>query len=234
MTPNFRWSFSQWEAYDQCPAKWKFQSVLKLPRGAPGPAAARGLNMHDSVERYIGGEDESVLHSDIARKYIPIFDEIRNHPNGDRGCEKRLGMDAEWNLSGGVSAGPASLTAVVAVLDAYTYLKPTNSDKGVLKIYEWKSGKPKDTHADQRSLYITFGMKAWLADEVIATTYYLEDTAPPQRSTLSTQSGWEKLRDKWDQRASLMARDTICAPKPSYKCRWCDYRKSAGGPCIFD
>jgi hypothetical protein len=50
--PPFRWSFSQWETYNGCPAKWKFKSVLKVPGGPPGPAAARGTEIHASVEEY--------------------------------------------------------------------------------------------------------------------------------------------------------------------------------------
>jgi hypothetical protein len=104
---------------------------------------------------------------------------------------------------------------------------------GVLHIGEWKSGKPKDTHVDQRKLYAMFGMKAWLADEVYVTTYYLEDTHPPMRLALKSQSGFETLKALWNDRIRTMQRDEICAPRPSYQCRWCDFSKSAGGPCPF-
>jgi hypothetical protein len=227
--PPFRWSFSQWEAYNQCPAKWNFQSRMKLPRKPPGPAAARGLQMHDSVEQYIKGAPEEMLHPDIDKRYIPILDAFKNHPNGDRHTEKKLAFDSEWYLCGVTS----KYAACVAVLDAVRYLKPHYTDKGVLEIGEWKSGRPKDTHGDQRKLYAMFGMRAWLADEVRVTTYYLENTAPPQRLVLSSQSGFEKLRDLWADRISTMQRDEICAPRPGIHCRWCDYAKSQGGPCQF-
>jgi hypothetical protein len=227
--PPFRWSFSQWEAYNQCPAKWNFQSRMKLPRRPPGPAAARGLQMHDTVEQYIKGGEPSVLHPDIDKKYIPILDAYRNHPNGDRYTEKKLAFDAEWYLC----APQSKYAACVAVLDAVRYSKPRHTDVGVLEVGEWKSGKPKDTHGDQRKLYAMFGMRAWLADEVRVTTYYLEDTAPPQRLVVSSQSGFEKLKALWIDRISTMQRDQICAPRPGFYCRFCDYAKSQGGPCQF-
>lgn len=227
--PPFRWSFSQWESYNQCPAKWNFQSKLRLPRKPPGPAAARGLQMHSTVEEYIKGADPSVLHPDINKKYIPILDAFRNHPNGDRHTEYKMAFDSEWYLCGPTS----KYAACVAVLDATRYLKPKSFDRGVLEIAEWKSGRPKDTHSEQRKLYAMFGMRAWRADEVTVTTYYLEDTAPPQRLKVATESGFEKLKAIWQDRISTMQRDEMCAPRPGVHCRWCDYAKSQGGPCQF-
>lgn len=227
--PAFRWSFSQWESYNQCPQKWNFQSRMKLPRRPPGPAAARGLQIHDSVEQYVKGAPLEVLSPAVKPKYIPILDEFRNHPNGDRYTEKKLAFDSEWY----VCAPQSKNAACVAVLDAVRYLKPTAADKGVLHIGEWKSGKPKDTHGDQRKLYAMFGMRAWLADEVHVTTYYLEDTGPPQRVTLNSAKGFETLKELWSGRISTMQRDEICAPRPGLHCMWCDYAKKQGGPCQF-
>jgi hypothetical protein len=230
--PSFRWSFSQWETYNQCPQKWNFQSRLRLPRKPAGPAAARGLEMHDTVEQYIKGADLAVLHKDINRKYIPVLDAYRNHPNGDRYTEKKLAIDNEWYV-----CGPQDKRAAcVAVLDAVRFTKPQGKhapERGVLEIGEWKSGKPKDTHADQRKLYAMFGMRAWLADEVRVTTYYLEHTAVPQRTVLASESGFEKLKDLWGGRIRTMQRDELCAPRPGFYCRFCDYAKAQGGPCQF-
>lgn len=222
--PTFRWSFSQFEAYSQCPAKWKYQSILKLPRRPPGPAASRGLEIHSTVEEYIKGADASTLHKDINPKYIPVLDGFRDHENGDRHTEKKLAFDAEWSIT----APSSKLAAVIAVLDASRF----TNDK-TLHIGEWKSGKPKDSHADQRKLYAMFGYKAWNAKRVEVTTYYLEDTAPPARIVLEAESGFMKLRQLWDDRISTMRRDEICAPRPSFGCRFCDFSKSNGGPCVF-
>jgi hypothetical protein len=243
VTPSFRWSFSQFETYNSCPAKWKFQNVLKLPRSAPGPAAARGLDMHDRAEKYIKGEisleecqygDPTKSFGDkkpakIHEKYIPILDAYRDHPTGDKGCEKKLAFTDGWYLTG--SKDPKA--ACIAVLDAYRFIRPHTTVTGVLEIGEWKSGKPKDTHSDQRKLYAMFGYKAFLADEVRVTTFYLEDTAPPERLVLKSQSGFDKLAAMWDSRIQTMRGDQICAPKPSFGCNWCDFAKSKGGPCQF-
>ena len=233
---SFRWSFSQWETYNQCPAKWKYKSVLKLPSLPPGPAAARGLSMHDRVERYIKSEIavEESLAGDAAERfgskkaaqidpsYLPVLDSFRNHPNGDRYTEHRLGFDNEWYLTGGVS----KTAWCIGVLDA-----ARNID-GVVHVGEWKSGQPKDTHGDQRKLYALFALRRWITSEVQVTTYYLEGTAPPQRLVVKP-SAEEKLKELWNNRVAQMQSDQICAPKPNEGCRWCDYAKSKGGPCPF-
>jgi hypothetical protein len=220
---NFRWSFSQWETYNQCPAKWAYGSKYKLPRKPPGPAAARGLDVHDTVEHYIKGADASTLHEAVKPKYIPVLDAFRNHPNGERYTEKKLAFDSDWYLCSPLS----KFTACVAVLDA------VRCEDGTVHIGEWKSGRPKDTHVDQRKLYAMFGMKAWIAERVEVTTYYLEDTAPPQRLTINSPKGFDILRNMWDERIKSMRRDEICAPKPNWGCKYCDFSKAAGGPCQF-
>jgi len=229
---NFRWSFSQWETYNSCPARWKYKSVMKLPSSPPGPAAARGLELHDRVENYItnqrddvsppnhsyGGKPAAIVHE----KYLPVLLAFREHPNGDRYTEKRLSFDEEWYLCGAKSPD----AWCVAVLDASRFIDRT------LHIGEWKSGKPKDTHADQRKMYALAGLRAWKADEVIVTTYYLEDTAPPQRLA-AKDSAEQKLKDLWRGRVEQMQGDKILAPKPGDHCFWCDYSKKKGGPCAF-
>lgn len=230
---NFRWSFSQWENYNGCPLRWKFKSVMKLPGSPPGPAAARGLEMHDRAEKYIKGEIESVepdaslrfgdkKPAIIADKYVHVLNEYKNHPNGERYTELRMAFDPEWYLTAFTSV----TKACIAVLDA------ARGANGVLHIGEWKSGKPKDTHSDQRKIYALAGLRRWMVDEVRVTTYYLEDTAPPERLVVKSTAE-DKLKALWNGRTDQMRRDKILAPKPGVHCRWCDYSKSKGGPCVF-
>jgi hypothetical protein len=105
----------------------------------------------------------------------------------------------------------------------------------IAHVGEWKSGKPKDTHVDQRKLYALGSLLKWhWVDEVHVTTYYVEDTAPPERlKVANTASANEKLKTLWRSRTDLMQSDKLCAPKPGIACNWCDYSKKKGGPCVF-
>ena len=255
LNPVFRWSFSQWETYNQCPFRWKCQSILKLPRGDAGPAAARGTDLHDRVENYIKGEndladitigagklfyfvgDEShkppLRQAVVHPRYVPILDEFKNHPNGARHTELKLAFDHEWDLLPFTDKRASCIMVLDAVRSggAWNGLDK-GKDDGIVWVGEWKSGKPKDTHGDQRKMYAMAGLKYFLAKEVRVTTFYLEDTAPPARLT-AADTAFVKLTDMWSHRRDLMMRDEICAPRPGFYCKWCDYRASNGGPCKF-
>ena len=237
----FRWSFSQWENYDGCPARWHFKSVLKLSGRPAGPAAARGLDLHDRVERYINGDldlhalttaDPNVKFGTkgqaiVAPKYIEVLDSFRNHNAANRHTEYKMAMDEEFHLCSPLT----QMAACISVLDAQRYIRPDVTVDSVVEIAEWKSGSPKPTHADQRKLYALFGLRGWMANEVRVTTYYLEhEDEPPQRLVVK-DTAEEKLKAIWIQRVELMKSDKICAPRPGVHCNWCDYSKRNGGPC---
>lgn len=213
-------SFSQWENYQQCPARWKFKSVMRLPTTPAGPAAQRGTDIHKTVEEYINGGQPTILHPAIGADYLEVFDKFRVWPNGDRWTERklRLGRDFKW--------GHEADEYVIMVFDVVGF-----KDK-VVEVGEWKSGKPKDTHKDQRSLYALGALQWWQAEKAVVTTYYLEDTEKPQRLTASA-TAVPKLIKIWDDRFTQMEKDKICAPRPGFYCRWCDFANSKGGPCQF-
>lgn len=238
----FRWSFSAWERYDGCAFNYKLRYIERLPSSPPGPAAARGLDLHDRVEKYITEQNRNpniMQYGDptkrfgdkkaarIHDKYIPIIEGYKEHPNGDRHCEKQMAFDSQWYLTGFTT----KYSACKAVLDA---VKFTIHDDGLkeLDIGEWKSGSPKERHADQRKLYALFGLKGWLADKVNVTTYYLEHDIKPVRLSV-TPDNWDKLVALWEARRGQMQSDKIFAPKPGDHCNWCDYAARKGGPCKF-
>lgn len=217
----FRWSFSQWENYQQCPRRWKHKTRDKLPTSPAGPAAQRGLEIHQTVEDYINGALHSTLHPAIAPAYQEVFDTYRLWPNGDRWTERKLGLGRDFGWAG--SDSPTAY--VIMVFDVMAF------DGETVHIGEWKSGKPKETHRDQRSLY-SLGALKWYpsAKQAIATTYYLEDTEVPQKLTVAA-TATPKLEAIWLQRAEQMEQDQICAPRPGFYCKWCDFSKFKGGPC---
>ena len=192
--------------------------------------------MHDRCEKFVKGEisEERLVYGDktkrygwkgpavIAEKYVPVLTALRDHPNGDRHTELRLGFDNEWYLCGGIS--PKAW--VIGVLDA------SAGKNGSVDIYEWKSGSPKTTHADQRKLYALFGLRRWLVDEVRVTTFYLEDTSEPERLVVKATAE-DKLKKLWQDRVDQMKNDDILAPAPGDHCNYCDYAKSKKGPCAF-
>lgn len=234
-TKPFRWSFSQWENYNGCPARWKYKSVLKLPSRPAGPAAARGLQIHATIEDYISQRSDTV-HPAVKPEYMPVFDTYREHPNGERHCELKFSLDENFQLCGPMLSNRAwcvMVLDVVRVGDAHRGPHSTRETPLIAHVGEWKSGKPKDTHTDQRKLYALGSLVRWPdVEKVMVTTHYVEGTAPSARLEVS-RSAKPKLEDLWRGRVEQMQRDQICAPKPGMHCQWCDYSKRIGGPCVF-
>lgn len=220
------YSFSQWERYNQCPANWKYKVRDRLPTSPAGPAAQRGLEIHATIEAYINGAQPWTLHPAIKPDYVHVFDEFRRWSGGDRWTERKLGMDKEWSW-----ASPEDPEKhVLMVLDVVAFHKPKAGAYGKLKIGEWKSGKPKDTHKDQRTIYALGGLTWWQADEVEVETHYVEGTADTER-LIAKRSALPKLIRIWDDRFKQMEDDKICAPRPGRHCDWCDFSRLKGGPC---
>jgi hypothetical protein len=220
-----RWSFSQWDTYNSCPAKWKYKYVDKLPDMPTGPAAERGTLIHSTVEAYIETCGATPLHEAVKPKYVGIFENyMLKAANAEVGLEKKIAFDYMWFP---VEPGSPKAWAVM-IFDAVAVL-PT----GEIRIGEWKSGKPKVTHPDQLDLYMLGSLLHWKdAPRVTATTHYLEATAPCSEQRME-RLGIPLWQDIWRGRVEVMERDKTCAPHPGLGCNWCGYSKRRGGPCGF-
>jgi CRISPR/Cas system-associated exonuclease Cas4 (RecB family) len=223
-------SFSSWNMYNTCPFKWKCKNVLGLDEGPSGPAAARGTLIHGMMDNYITGKSD-VLPWDKengAPKVPALGDE---HPLD--GVVKRLReivavpeMRVEFTREWEPWPPPGKPAEAVVVFDAIkTYTTHT-------EVAEWKSGKPSDSHADQRLIYALGALHIYNPPEVRVTTYYIDMTGPAQRNII-TRAQKPKLQKLWDDRRAAMEADDIMAPRANPGCRYCAFRKSVGGPCAF-
>ena len=217
-----RLSFSQWENYAQCPRRWKHGYIDKMPRTPAGPAAQRGSAIHDQIEQCIKEHRLGPVVNFPVSHHIDVIARFGNHKNGELHTEYKVAFDGKWNRT----LPEASTVRFVGVFDAVLH-RP-----GEVEIGEWKTGKPKDTHADQRRLYTLMAFRTWGVERVTATTYYFDNTSEPARLTAKASSV-TKLIKIWDDRARQMEADTFWPPRPGFYCRWCDYAKSKGGPCPF-
>jgi CRISPR/Cas system-associated exonuclease Cas4 (RecB family) len=204
---------------------------MKIKELSSGPAAERGTQIHNRIEHYIRGIDvrlpwdaerpmEGVPPLGSSHPLHGVVNRLKNWPGGDRHVERKLGFDIDWDLH----PHDADDTAYMVVLDAVGYAN------GTVEIAEWKSGKPREEHGEQRLLYGLAGLRTWLPKKVTVTTYYVDMTGPAKRITV-TPDNEQELKDMWSNRRETIINDKILAPRPNDKCRWCYLRKSAGGPC---
>jgi|KBSMisStandDraft_5_1062788.scaffolds.fasta_scaffold00197_8 hypothetical protein len=217
-------SFSKWECHHQCPFQYKCRYVDNLP-SIQNAKAARGVDIHASAEVYIKTPDG--FKTDLTwlkdKSIIPVLDAYRFHPNGMRHCEYKFALDEEWYCC----SWKSQHARVRLVFDAARFKDDT------AYIAEWKSGKPKDTHEQQREMYALGALKLWdPRKKAVVTTYYFDGTEEPQRLTVKP-GDLQMLIDKWERRFETIEKDRMWAPRPGFYCKWCSYSKTAGGPCKF-
>jgi hypothetical protein len=213
-------SFSQWENYQECPRRWKHRYLDKLPTTPAGPAAQRGIAVHAEVETFLQTKGKTPVQTKI--EHLDVLEDIIKREKGEIHTEYKMHFDEAWNRTHKDSEN----VAWVGVFDA-VHVTPKR-----VEVFEWKTGKPKATHSDQRNIYTLMAFRTWGPEEVTATTFYLDGTEGPCKLS-ATKKSVNILINKWDNRRYNMINDTFWPPRPGFYCRWCDFAKSKGGPCEF-
>lgn len=211
-----QWSFSRWKNYDTCPAKAKYLYVDKL-KEPDGPAAERGRLIHKMAEDYTNG----------VIKRLPVElgafpEEFKWLRKKKAECEKEWAFTRTWEPTDWFGAD----TWLRVKTDA---LVVTGTSAVVI---DHKTGKVYPEHKYQMSLYAlaTFIMQPTV-DTVEARLLYLDkgttDKEDYERSEIPL------IIEAWEARIRALLVDDTFAPRPSYACKWCHFRKENGGPCQF-
>lgn len=216
-------SYSAWKTWDLCPAKYRFSYLEKLPRKPPGPAAARGTEIHASVDEYLSKKTEAV-HPEISRGYGQWLMQLRELPH-KMVPEKRWAVNSDWE--------PCDYKDPEALWRGFIDLHiPMQEGEVVSDNYEWKTGKVYDDHKYQANLYATVALvleeNAQLAR--VTNVYFDQNKTTVTEVTREDHEGAKFL---WKQRHEELHRDDIFPPNPGWYCRYCDFGRENGGPCTF-
>jgi CRISPR/Cas system-associated exonuclease Cas4 (RecB family) len=209
------WSYSRLSTWEGCPAKAKYKFIDRL-KEPDSPYAARGTDLHTLAENYITGKiDKMPVQLQDVDEYI--------EPLKGGEAELQLAFDEHWNPVPWF--GPQVYCRVV--LDAVKLTPPTAI------VADHKSGKKREKeHTEQLRLYALAAFRQWpTVDEVEAQIIYI-DHGERLRMRFHRDSLTE-IKEYWDARAAKMRADDLFSPRPGPGCKWCHYRKTNGGPCIF-
>lgn len=211
------WSFSRLELWERCPFAFKCKHIDKLPD--PGsPAMARGNSIHKEAALFLNGTT-----STLAPELMKFADEMRELKTLKPFVEQQWALSSRWRKTGWFD----KLAWCRVILDAGVVY-----DDGTADVIDHKTGKKYGENVDQMNLFATATF-AWFptVEHVTTRLWYLdaddEDIAEYDRDQ------FEDLKAEWEDRVAPMFNDTIFAPRPNEKCRWCAYAKSKGGPCKF-
>lgn len=207
-------SFSRLKTYDQCPAKYKFAYIDKIPQPS-GPAAERGKMIHAEIEELVKGG-------------LPLFSEITEYlepkildwRNKDAQAEMEFAVDKKWNEVPYDS--PDAMFR--GVIDLYY------EQDNVATVLDHKTGKERD-YTDQLIAYATviFSIKPHI-DNILPVIEFIDKKKTVNYKPFDNKA-LRTMQMDLEFQFLRIEQDTIFAPNPGYLCNYCHYRKNNGGPC---
>ena len=227
------WSYSKLGDFEKC----KFLCWLKhdqkipeperpLPPGKTEHANDRGTRIHDSCEKYVRG-DIDTLTPEAEANFGPQLDLLRHlHAQGQVSLEGEWAMNEDWEPTDW-KEGWLRLK-----LDACVFL---DDDQAV--VIDYKTGRKfgnEVKHAEQLQLYqlVTF-LRYPKVQKVTAELWYL-DQPDGQNLTSMTYTRTQGLRfkDGFHRRGFALTSCEDWPANPSiHTCKWCQYGPWNGGQC---
>lgn len=211
-----QWSYSRWSTYDQCPYRAKLQYIDGLSSGT-SDATERGTEVHSMAEDWLKSKKEYPL-PPVFGFFKKEFQELRKR---GAASEHEWIFDKDWNVIKDMH-GRWLLVRIDAIC---------NVGKKRIKIIDFKTGKIRDSHEKQMSLYALAAFEAIPEVEEVETELWYIDQHHTARN-LYLRTGANSLKSLWIRRITPMFNDRIFAPNPSRLCGWCPFSEEKGGPCV--
>lgn len=199
------WTISRWKDYAECPKKYEGRYILGMQSPAH-PAAARGTDIHETIEHYLKGERGDV-HREVSFSWFLQIVEL-----------KELGAVAEeaWEFSAGWHPVDKKHPLWVrSKIDTHYFETPTT-----LHIIDYKTGRIYASNVDQLDVYALMGFAKFDKVETIKGSLWYLDHGEPHDKTYSREDA-ERLSRRWDQRADELLGATRFPAKPNKFCKWC-------------
>jgi ATP-dependent DNA helicase UvrD/PcrA len=243
---KIRLSATAVESYLECPLKFKFSHLLKIPTG-PQAALTFGNIMHKCVRSYFELRRKSKPRfADIEKLYVESwkaagFEDAYQEDSYKKAGIEQLRQFVEHQNGIEVSAGHIKLEEHFAfesgdiVLDGrIDQINPWAPEKSAahakregdppVELVDYKTGRPRSQkEADkslQLSVYALAARRQLKLDPVRLTLYYLTNNQAV--STLRTAKDLDGALEQIREVAAKI-RGMLFAPEPGFACKWCDF-----------
>lgn len=212
------WGWSKLDVFHQCPRKFHYQFMKKLPTGS-SPAMERGAKLHEVCECYVRGwvnelPEELIFWKDALDRLRAI----------GAAPEQSWGFDKDWNL---LKDWFQPSTWLRAKSDTY-YEDPTDG----LVVVDYKSGKYKIPPDGQKKLYALCAYHARGKPKFVTAEYWFLDQNTTH-SVVYTEAELLVFQEEFEQDAAQLYAEEQWQTAPSMECRWCPFSRSKGGPCEY-
>lgn len=234
------WSWSRYADYKLCPLKAKLAHLDKI-REPKNDAMQRGADLHDQIRDYIRGVLKK-LPADLkgVKAELDRFKKLAKQKILGAVVEDGWNFTKDWTQTTWNDWNNCVLRVKV---DAGEFL----NQGATFILTDWKSGKFRpelnEEYLEQLELYALATFMTLAHVNIVQVRLYYIDVGvvyPPPNEPIvfSRKKDLEKLKKLWAKRTKPMLNDTVFAPRPNDKCRWCFYGQSGkvkGGPglCKF-
>lgn len=219
------WSYSRLAAYEQCPlqAKLKFVDKIKEP---DSPAMARGHELHQALADFLQGKAEGLPREAMQHPVVEsLIVELGQFP--ERLVEQQWGYTNNWEPTGWFGND----TWFRSILDVGVVYEDMTAEA-----VDWKTGKRYGSNMDQMKSQAVamFGRFKPLTNVTVRLAYL--DTKPgedPYDIAEVKKHEIPSIKQDFERRVAKMFQDSVFAPRPNDKCRFCAFGKDKGGQCSF-
>lgn len=221
------WSFTAWAAWYECPLAAALSRIDKLDKHLPqGPALIRGRELDEATERFITKRDAK-LHPELMPAKT-LLTQWRNVKPAEKVVQENWGYNSAWEP---VSSTDWDNCKLRIKLD-FGHLKGTHLD-----IWDAKTGKYREEQNDKYEMQLDLYIAGAFAQiphletataRLLYTDFNIVFPEPAAKLRVYTRAEAEAMQKAWDRRVKPMLADRSFKPKPSFRCRYCNFRK--GGP----
>lgn len=219
------WSYSRFADHERCPLYFKEKYITKSIPQDSTPAMERGNDIHKGIAAWLRGNAEGVPREALQNpRTEQILQELAQMP--DKVVEQQWGFTSNWRSTGWF----AKDTWLRVVLDVGLVYPDLTGEA-----LDWKTGKRYGHNADQMELFALGMMCQFIPLKHVTTRLIYVDEKGKDIEDIEEFPGTHKQRliDKWVKKVEPMFTDTVFAPRPNDKCKWCPLARSKGGKCAF-
>jgi hypothetical protein len=221
------WSFSRWKDYSDCPGKYHFKHVQKIPEPAKGEAALRGTAIHEVLERFVLGATRALPRELVATMGVlyPILQKLKKQKAAPEG---QVALTRQWGRASDYF-GPDVWLRVVFDLVAMAELP--DGRPGVRTI-DYKTGAERpEEHALQLELGAAAALRLYPEAELVTAEAWYVDHGRASAPMIFTPADAPQLVKRWEARVAPMFKDKTFKFTPGQACRFCPYSGRRGGIC---
>jgi len=221
----FSWSYSKLIVFEQCPYRYKLQSVDYVPQ-EKNPAADRGTDIHGKAEHFVDGSLPS-LPTELC-KFQDEFVSLRQHyKQGNVQLEQEWGFDKDWM--------PTNFKTAWLRMKADAVVH--NDDRTQAIVIDYKTGKKfgnEIKHGEQVQLYsLATAIREPSVKLIKVELWYIDkDDLTP---TDYTREQAIKLSKSFSARAKRVEtaheKNRFEANPNIFTCQYCPYGPNKGAQC---